>query len=114
MHHPITALGADLRVALVDMYRDGTVWVRLEDGSRRRSVACIDGRAGSLTRYRLFQGARHPTDRAATLIELGAVEEGVVIPLISRWLDSEVARKDLTTYGRERIQETLIRLGDST
>lgn len=114
MHHPITTLGADLRVSLVDAYGDGTVWARLEDGGGRKAVACIDGRAGSPTRYRLFQGARHPKNPEAVLIDLGAVEEGIVVPLISRWLDSEEAREQLTSYGRELIQETLLRLGDST
>jgi hypothetical protein len=114
MQHLITALGADLRVSLVDAYSDGTVWARLEDGGGRKAVACIDGRAGRPTQYRLFQGARHPNKPEAVLIELGAVEEGIVVPLISRWLDSDESRKELTSYGREIVQDTLLRLGDST
>jgi hypothetical protein len=114
MLYSIISLGADLRVSFVDAYGDGTVHARLEDGTGRNAVVCIDGRSGSPTRYRLFQGARHPSMPAAVLIELGGVEEGIVVPLISRWLDSDEARYQLTSHGRELAQETLLRLGDST
>ena len=69
-------------------YNDGTVWFGFEDDESRYAEVCIDGRTGSPTRYRLFDLRRHPKKPDAMLLELGAPEEGIVIPLISRWLNS--------------------------
>lgn len=114
MRHSISSLGGDLRISYVDAYSHGVIHAMLEDESGRKISVCIDGREGSPTRYRLFEGARHPRLPEAVLIELGAVEEGIVIPLLSRWLDTDEARKEFTSYGYEMIQAILIRLGDST
>ncbi len=114
MQHPISSLEGKLRVAFVDAYRDGTVHAWLEDEHGRGTEVCIDGRKNSPTRYRLFEQARHPSKPGAVLIDLGAVEEGIVIPLMSRWVDSDEARKWFTPYAFELVRETLLRLGDST
>jgi hypothetical protein len=114
MKHSISSLSGDLRVSFVDAYVDGTIHASIEDESGRGVVVCIDGREGSTTRYRLFQGARHPKMPEAKLIELGAVEEGLVIPLISRWIDSDEARGLFTPDGHEILQSVLIRLGGAT
>ena len=45
------------------------------------------------------------------LIELGEPQEGLVISLVSQWLDSAAAA-DLTEYGKEIVQEALLRFGD--
>jgi hypothetical protein len=111
---PISSLGGNLRISFVDAYGDGTVHAWLGDENGRGTSVCIDGRKNSPTRYRLFEQARHPNQPGAVLIELGAIEEGIVVPLLSRWLDSVEARKCFTEYGYELIRETLLRLGDST
>jgi hypothetical protein len=82
---PVTALGKGLRVEWVDFYGDLTMHACLSDDAGGRTEICIDGRKNSLTRYRLFQKGRHPKKPGAVLVELGAPEEGIVIPLLSRY-----------------------------
>jgi hypothetical protein len=49
------------------------------------------------------------------LLELGATEEGVVIPLVSRWLDSSSLRVlGLLDVGWGLLRDTLIRIGSET
>jgi hypothetical protein len=108
----VASLGNDVRVALMDAYGDGTVWAALKDGQGRYTQVCIDGRRGSPTRHRLFDQGRHPRQQSAVLLELGA-PEGVIVPLLSRWLDSDEARKlGLTEAGKEILQAGLLRLGE--
>ena len=65
---------------------------RLEDERGRGTEVCIDGRKNSPTRYRLFEQTRHPNRQGAVLIELGAVEEGIVVHEVCQWLESDEAR----------------------
>ncbi len=110
---PVTALGKGLRVVHVDFYGDLTMHACLRDDAGQLTVVCIDGRADSVTRYRLFQQARHPRQPGAVLVELGAPEEGIVIPLLSRYLDSGGPKAlGLTEYGWELARQTLLRLGE--
>jgi hypothetical protein len=47
------------------------------------------------------------------LVELGAPEEGIVIPLLSRYLHSHGPKASgLTEYGWELARETLLRYGE--
>jgi hypothetical protein len=111
----ISTLSDSARVRLADAYGDGTVWFHFEDAEGRHAFVCIDGRKGSPTRYRLFDQARHPTRPRAVLLELGAPEEGIIIPLISRWLDSAPPGDlGLHEVGWELIRDTLIRIGCET
>lgn len=110
----IASLGQGLRCEFVDAYSDGTVNARIIDDQGHQAVVCIDARKGSPTRYRLFEQARHPNQAGAVLIELGAPEEGIVVPLISRWLDTDEARKSFTEYGYELVRMTVTRLGESS
>jgi hypothetical protein len=49
------------------------------------------------------------------LVELGALEEGIVIPLLSCYLDSHGPKASgLTEYGWELARETLLRYGEPT
>jgi hypothetical protein len=112
MPKSISSLGGNLRVALVGAYGDGTIHARLEDEHGRGTEVCIDGRKNSPTRYRRFEQARHPNKQGAVLIDLGAPEEGIVVPLISRWLDSDEARRWFTEMGFEKVRDTLTRLGE--
>jgi hypothetical protein len=115
MNSPVSALDDSARVVLADAYGDGTVWFRLQDSDGRYASVCIDGRQGSPIRYRLFDLARHPKKPGAVLLELGGPEEGVIIPLASRWLDSAPPRKlHLTEFGWELIRDTLIRIGSES
>lgn len=114
LESPIASLGKGLRCEFVDAYGDGTVNARIIDDQGHQAVICIDGRKGSPTRYRLFEGDRHPNRPGAVLIELGAPEEGIVVPLLSRWLDSDEARKSFTEEGYERVRMTVSRLGEPT
>src|SRR5262249_45044545 len=113
MQIPVTALGKDLRVKWVDFYGDLTMHARIVDGEGQWTEVCIDGRGNSSTRFRLFQQARHPRQPGASLVELGAPAEGIVIPLLSRYLDSGGPKAlDLSEYGWELAKETLLRLGE--
>jgi hypothetical protein len=113
MRLPVTALGKGLRVEWVDFYGDHTMHACLSDEAGQRTEICIDGRKASPTRYRLFQQARHPSKPEATLVELGAPEEGIVIPLLSKYLDSGGPKAlNLTEYGWELAKETLLRFGE--
>ena len=113
MLSPISTLEGTIHVVLADAYGDGTVWFALEDSNARRTHVCIDGRKLSPTRNRLFEAARHPSMTDATLVELGADEEAVVVPLISNWLDSAVPEAlGLNEYGWGIIRDGLLRLGE--
>jgi len=113
MRTPIASLDTSIELKLLDGYGDGTVWARIEDGQRRGTTVCIDGRKGSPTRYRLFENARHPRATGATLIELGSREEGLVVSLISQWLESDDSLDvELTPFGIEMVQEALLHLGE--
>jgi hypothetical protein len=113
MLSPVSILGDSPRVQLADAYGDGTVWFSLKDSEGHYAIVCIDGRQGSPTRYRLFDQARHPRQPGAVLLELGAPEEGVVVPLISRWLDSAEPHKlGYSEFGWELMRDTLLRLGE--
>jgi hypothetical protein len=103
---PILTLNASITVAIADFYADGTLWFALRDSEGRRAQVCIDGRELSPTRFRLFDQARHPRKPEAVLIDLGALEESIIIPLISRWLDSGSPKSlGLTEYGWELIRD---------
>lgn len=113
MLSPISTLGNSIRVILADRYGDGTVWFSFENSEGDYATVCIDGRNGSPTKHRLFDQARHPSRPAAVLLELGGEEEGIVVPLVSRWLDSAEPNKlGLLEYGWELIREALVRLGE--
>lgn len=115
MLFPLSTLSEPIRVVLGSAYGDRTVWFAFEDSWRRRSHVCIDGRPDSGTKHRLFDGARHPNDLAAVLIELGAYEEGMVVSLASTWLDSGPPRDlGLNEFGWELIRDGLLRLGETT
>ncbi len=112
MHLPVLSLVGSLRVTLVDGYGDGTVWFAIEDSGSGGATLCIDGRERSPTRHRLFDLARHPQKPGAVLLELGGPEEGIVVPLVSRWLDSARPRElGLTEFGWEMVRDALLRLG---
>src|SRR5262245_57355011 len=113
MQLSVTALRKGLRVEWVDFYGDHTMHACIADTSGQWTEICIDGRKNSSTRYRLFQQARHPNKPGAMLVELGAPEEGIVIPLLSRYLDSHGPKASgLTEYGWELARETLLRYGE--
>lgn len=114
MFYPIASLVGNLEADAVDGYGDGTICAWVGDDQGRGTQICIDGRKGSPTRNRLFEQARHPRMRGAALIDLGAPDEGIVVPLLSRWLDSDKALKWLTRYGKEMVQAALLRLGEPT
>ena len=112
MQIPVTALGKGLRVEWVDYYGDHTMHACLSDDAGKRTEVCIDGRTNSATRYRLFQQGRHPRESGARLVELGALEEGIVIPLLSKYLESGGPKAlGLTEYGWELAKETILHLG---
>jgi hypothetical protein len=115
MQIPVTALGRGLRVEWVDFYGDLTMHACISDDAGRRTEVCFDGRRNSPTRHRLFQRARHPRQPGASLVELGAEEEGIVVPLLSRYIDSGGPKAlGLNEYGWELARETLLRYGEPT
>jgi hypothetical protein len=119
MYVPVTSLGRGLHVEWVDFYGvgasgDGTMTAVLSDNDGRTTAVCFDGRVNSPTRYRIFQQARHPGQPGAVLVELGSPEEGIVVPVISRWLDSgDPKALGLTELGWELARQTLLRLGEA-
>jgi hypothetical protein len=111
---PVIALADDRRVVLVDLYGESVVWAAIEDSQQRRAHVCIDCRAGSPTRNRIFDQARHPSKLGAVLVELGAPEEGIVVSLISRWCDDEEANRGYREEGIAIIRNALLHVGDSS
>ena len=85
---PISSLNNDLHVVVASGWPDGTAWATIEDHNERRTQVCIDGRADSPTRYRIFEMARHPRESTARLVTLGSEEEDLIIGLLSRWYDA--------------------------
>ena len=112
MLSPLSSLRSPIKVTLVDAYGDGTIWFSLKGSCDRHATLCIDGRAESPTRYRLFDGGRHPNSNNMTLIDLGGVEEGIVIPVVSHWVDSGEMERWFTEYGVEKFLETFNRYGE--
>lgn len=96
----------------VDAYVDGTFTFSLVGSCSRHSTVCIDGRINSPTRFRLFEGFRHPNSPLASLVELGDEAEGIVIPLISHWIDSGEINPFFNEYGVKKLLETIIRFGE--
>ncbi len=114
MLSPIQSLNPRTAIRLGAAYNDGTVWFSLEDSEGRIAHVCIDGREGSQTRYRLFDGARHPNSPDTVLVKLGAPEEGIIVSLASKWLDSGTPNDlGLTVYGWDLIRDTVLRIGES-
>lgn len=112
---PISKLTGTLHVRVVSAYGSPpsiTFWAWIEDDGGNRAAVCIDGREGSATRYRLFDQARHPKKDEATakLVALGSPEEDLVIGLLSNWYDSKECLQDMTEYGKELLQDSLLRL----
>jgi len=112
MLSPVTSLNPPISMNLVSSYDDGTIWFSLEDAQGQSAHLCIDGRVESKTRFRLFDLARHPNDENARLVGLGEPEEGIVIPLISNWIDAGGLTRGFTDYGAERFLYTFNRYGE--
>src|SRR5437899_3127577 len=109
----ILDLDRSARVVWVDSYSTNVFWVDFEDATGKRALVCIDLRKDSPTRNRLFEKAMHPNKPGAVLVELGGEEEGVAIPLISRWLDSDEPRKmGIREEGIELVKTAFLRLGE--
>src|SRR5262249_55759287 len=98
MRVPVRQLGPSAKVVLVDGYGDGTIWWVMEDSEGRRATVCLDGRTGSPTRFRLIDGTRHPRHPGGRVLDLGCPEEGVAVPLLSHWLDSQQSTDVLAEY----------------
>lgn len=114
MRVPVSELGHSPRVVLVDRYGDGVVWWVIEDENANCATVCLDGREGSPTRYRLIDGTRHPCNCAGRVLELGCPEEGIAIPLLSRWIESQPCENVVSEYLVEVVQEALRRFGEPT
>lgn len=117
---PVTALGDSIRVKLFDTYgnwdKGCVLWWYLEDARGQHAYVGLDDRKASPTRSRLYQGVRHPAKDGCQWIELGSVEECVIVPLLSRWLDSPETWQE-ARRGRpyeeflEYVQNALVQLG---
>lgn len=118
MHVAIASLTGEIRVESLDCCgtpEEGyVVCAKLRDARGHFATVCIDHLTGSPTQHRLFEGARHPRDAQAVMIELGAAEEGIVIPLLSTWLDHwepwHGSPHDFVI--KEAVQEAVLHLGD--
>jgi hypothetical protein len=109
----ILDLDDSARVIWVDSYSTNVFWVDFEDASGRRATVGIDLRKDSPTRNCLFEKARHPNKPGAVVLELGGEEEGIAIPLISRWLDSDEPRKmGYREEGLQHVKNAFLRLGE--
>lgn len=90
---PFDSLILDCKIVLVDSYRhfdpwtSGVLWAAIEDSRGHRSHVCIDDRADSPTRGRIYVDARHPSKQRAKLVLLGDETEGALVSLFSRWCD---------------------------
>jgi hypothetical protein len=112
MERSVLALGPNVHVAYVDFYGDRVLHAWIQNDQDRGTEVCLDLRKDSPTCNRLFEGGRYPHKEGAVLVELGSEQEGIVIPLLSCWLDSDRPRKELTEFGIELFQTALLRYGD--
>jgi hypothetical protein len=111
----ILELGSKAHVAWVDSSFQICVWFEIEDGFERFAIICIDLRADSTTRFRLFEKAKSPCKAEALLLDLGCEEEGIAVSIVSRWLDSDVSKQwKISESGIELIQNALLRMGEPT
>ena len=117
---PVLSLGRDLAVEWLDAYSDGTIMAAIRDARKQKTHVCIDGRTTSPTAYRLFERARHPNQSVAVLVGLGSIEEGILVPLLSRYCDSPYRRSTIETDAPKEetqqlkvlLKELLIRYGE--
>jgi hypothetical protein len=117
---PLSSLGKDLAVEWLDGYSDGTIMAAITDSQGRKTHVCIDGRKNSPTRFRLFEQARHPNQKEAVLVDLGSAVEGLVVPVLSRYCDTEFqirnpkidAPREETQFLKHLMKEALLRLGE--
>lgn len=116
---PIADLVEPIDVALFGTYGEwdaGFVfWWRLKDAQDRRTAVSIDDRKDSPTCHRLFQGAKHPDSPEAHLVDLGSEEEGIAIPVLSKWFD--LPPKDMmgTRHSEEVLEivrDAILRIGE--
>ena len=116
----VATLSNAIHVKLFDRYGnwdDGFVlWWALEDDRGQRTYVGLDDRKDSPTRYRLFEGVRHPGKDGCVWITLGSVEESIIVPLLSRWLDSpetwqQARRSGVYEEFLEHAQKALVQLG---
>jgi len=108
MEPSVLLLGADAHVAYADFYGIRILHAWIVDKVGQGTEVCIDLREDSPTRNRLFEGGRHPEKPGAALIELGSEQEGIIIPSLSQYLDSDEPRKYLTEFGIEVFQNALL------
>jgi hypothetical protein len=120
MLSPVSSLGREVHVEWLDCHSDGTIMAALVDSQGRKTHVCVDGWQHSPTRFRLFEQARHPNQQGAVLVELGSPEEGVLVPLLSRYCDSPFkpwnpktdAPREETQLLKQLLKEALLRLGE--
>jgi hypothetical protein len=84
----------------------------MEDESGSRAVVCLDGRRGSPTQFRLLDGTRHPKHPGGILMELGSADEGIAVPLLSKWLDEQKPRCVAFEHSIEVVRNAILRLGE--
>jgi hypothetical protein len=114
----VATLREDVRITLADCFTTESegfvIWAELMDGVGNRCLICIDSRPRSPTCHRLFQGATHPRDPGARLVDLGHSDEGIIVPLLSQWLDHfEPWGEGANRFRfKEMLHEALLRLGE--
>jgi hypothetical protein len=112
--HSVLELDHTIQCTWVDNYSQNVFWATFQDSTGRGTHVCLDLRNDSATQSRLFEKARYPTMPEAVLLELGGEEEGIVIPLISRWLDSEEPhRVGFRAEGLDILIKGFLRVGES-
>lgn len=115
-----SSLRSDRAIVLVDWYGHGeygrgVLWAVIEDSAGSRAHVCIDNRGDSTTRGRVFEGARHPVEPNAKLVEIGDEIEGDVVALLSNWCDDPANwRSQAGPYFdefKELFVETILAIG---
>jgi hypothetical protein len=100
-------------VTIADAYGNASVWFAFRGSNESYSLVCIDCRPNSPTKYRMFDQTKYPGKPEGVLIELGSDEEGLVISLVSEWLDSTSPNElGMNDFGWKLFREALIRHGE--
>ncbi|MEE9615184.1 MAG: hypothetical protein V3W31_09620 [Thermodesulfobacteriota bacterium] len=102
-------LGGTISLKDVFLHRDGgTTCAVIVDSERKSLVICFDRRVDTETPFRIYAGARHPSEDGALLIPRGGREEARLISMLWQALDERLSIKEQDALMARTIIEEAI------
>jgi hypothetical protein len=83
----VLKLKAPVRVSDTNIWEDGGTKYAIIAGAESSLELCVDFGKNSKTGGRLFVGATHPTEKGATIVEVGSDRQKAIVTVLQAWLD---------------------------